>query len=168
MNNAEFPKNRVEGVFVDRIKAFLQCNSSIIQFIKFGIVGVSNTLIGYFMNVAVLLIMKSYEFTWDYYVANLVSFFLSVLWAFYWNNKFVFAVQKGEKRNIGKALLKTYISYGFTGIILNNVLSHIWIEVFGISKFVAPLFNLVLSVPINFLINKLWAFKTEKVSKRRN
>ena len=145
-----------------KIKELFERHGSLLQFIKFGIVGVSNTAIGYFLNVAVLFILKPYDLSWDFYVANVVSFFLSVLWSFYWNNRYVFKVQEGEKRNAGKALLKTYLSYGFTGIILNNVLSHFWVDVLGISKFVAPLLNLFLSVPINFLMNKLWAFRAQK------
>ena len=31
-----------------------------------------------------------------------------------------------------------------------------------ISKYLAPLINLVVSIPVNFLMNKLWAFKGEK------
>ena len=89
----------------------------------------------------------------------MIAFILSVLWSFYWNNKFVFTARDGQKRNLWQALIKTYIAYGFTGIILNNVLSHVWINVLGISKFVAPLINLIISVPLNFIINKLWAFK---------
>ena len=33
---------------------------------------------------------------------------------------------------------------------------------FGNSKFIAPLINLIISVPVNFIMNKMWAFKTEK------
>lgn len=131
----------------------------LLQFIKFGIVGVSNTVIGYVLNVLVLLVLRTWEVYWDFIAANIVAFVLSVLWSFYWNNRFVFIVQEGEKRNIGKTLVKTYLSYGFTGIILNNILSWLWIGVFGISKYVAPLINLIISVPLNFVINKFWAFK---------
>lgn len=63
-------------------------------------------------------------------------------------------VQDGEKRDIGGTLVKTYLSYGFIGIILNNILPWLWIGVFGISKYVAPLINLIISVPLNFIINK--------------
>ena len=131
------------------------------QFIKFGIVGVSNTVISYVINIGILLAMRPLNLGWDYLVGNIVSFLLSVLWSFYWNNKYVFVIEDGEKRSIWKALLKTYISYGFTGIILNNVLSWIWIDIFNISKYIAPIINLLASVPINFIMNKLWAFKGE-------
>lgn len=58
-----------------------------------------------------------------------------------------------------KALGKCFLSYGFTGFILENVLSYIWVDRVGISKYIAPLLNLVFTVPTNFLLNKLWAFK---------
>lgn len=135
--------------------------TALVQFIKFGIVGVSNTIISYVLNVMVLLILQPLDVSWDFVAGNTVAFVLSVLWSFYWNNRLVFKVQEGEKRSIWKTLLKTYISYGFTGIILNNVLSLLWINVLGISKFIAPLLNLILSVPLNFIINKFWAFKED-------
>ena len=102
-------------------------------------------------------LVTHYPFRYDYLVGNVVSFILSVLWSFYWNNKYVFSDGK-ENRNILKSLLKTYASYGFTGFILTNVLSYVWIEIFGISKIIAPLINNLLCVPINFILNKFWAF----------
>lgn len=136
--------------------------NSLVQFIKFGIVGVSNTLVSYIINILVLFAMKPMNVSWDYFAGNIVAFILSVLWSFYWNNKYVFTLEEGQSRPIGKALLKTYITYGFTGIILNNILSWIWVSVLGVSKFIAPIINLLASVPINFFMNKLWAFKERK------
>lgn len=130
-----------------------------IQFVKFGVIGLSNTLLSYILNVIVLLILAPFSVSWDFFAGNIVGFVLSVLWSFYWNNRFVFTVKEGEHRSVWKALLKTYLSYGFTGIILNNVLSWVWITQLGISKFIAPVINLLFSVPINFIMNKLWAFK---------
>lgn len=129
------------------------------QFVKFGVIGLSNTLLSYILNVIVLLILAPFSVSWDYFAGNIMGFVLSVLWSFYWNNRFVFTVKDGEHRSVWKALLKTYLSYGFTGIILNNVLSWVWITQLGISKFIAPVINLLFSVPINFIMNKLWAFK---------
>ncbi|MCR5773701.1 MAG: GtrA family protein [Lachnospiraceae bacterium] len=133
--------------------------TALIQFVKFGIVGVSNTLLSYAINVVILLALSPLKLSWDYFAANVVAFILSVAWSFFWNNKYVFVKKDGEKRNIWAALLKTYISYALTGLVLANVLSYIWIDVVGISKFIAPLLNLIISVPVNFLMNKLWAFK---------
>lgn len=128
------------------------------EFLQFGLVGVSNTIISYLLYVVTLLIVSKSGVKFDYIIANIVSWLLSVLWSFYWNNKFVFKKEEGEKRNIWAALFKTYVSYGFTGLILNNILSVLWVSVLHISKMLAPIINLVISIPINFFMNKLWAF----------
>jgi len=89
----------------------------------------------------------------------MIAFILSVLWSFYWNNKMVFVKEEGQQRNLWKALIKTYISYSFTGLFLNSALLVLWVDVLHISEFVAPIVNLLISVPLNFIINKFWAFK---------
>ena len=131
----------------------------LLQFMKFGLIGVSNTVVSYLLNVAVLMALAPMKVSWDFIVGNIVAFVLSVLWSFYWNSRFVFTVKDGKKRSVWRRLFRTYIAYGFTGIILNNVLSWLWIQIFGISKYLAPVPNLIISVPINFLMNKLWAFQ---------
>ena len=128
------------------------------EFLQFGLVGVSNTIISYLLYFVTLLLVSKSGVKFDYIIANIVSWLLSVLWSFYWNNKFVFKKEEGEKRNIWAALFKTYVSYGFTGLILNNILSVLWVSVLHISKMLAPIINLVISIPINFFMNKLWAF----------
>ncbi len=142
--------------------------TSLAQFIKFGLVGITNTAISYGINVLVLKILQPYHLGWDYVAGNVIAFILSVLWSFYWNNKYVFVTEEGQKRDTWQALLKTYISYGFTGIILTNILSYVWIDVLGISKYIAPLINLVISIPLNFIINKLWAFRTKPEQGEKN
>lgn len=128
------------------------------QFVRFCMVGVTNTLIAYVLNVGTILLLSRFHVSWDYVAGNIVSFVLSVLWSYYWNNRFVF--HAGGRRGCSlKTLLKTYVAYGFSGIILTNILSYVWIEQFRISKLIVPLINLIVTVPINFLINKYWAFK---------
>ena len=129
------------------------------QFVKFSMVGVTNVLVSYGINVLTLLLLKNMNIRYDYVIANTVAFVLSVLWSFCLNNKFVFKLSQNEERSTIKTLIKTYISYGFTGLILNNLLATFWIKVLGISKYISPLLNLPISIPINFLMNKLWAYK---------
>ena len=133
---------------------------NLVQFIKFGIVGASNTLVSYLLNLLCLVVLDKYHVAYDYVIANTVAFVLSVLWSFYWNERFVFTKQNEDyKSNKFVRLLKMYLSYGFTGIILNNVLSFVWISVLGISKVIAPLINAAIGVPINYVINKKWTFE---------
>lgn len=129
-----------------------------LQFVKFGIIGVSNTVISYLVYIISLFILQknSLFINTDYLVAQVLAFLLSVLWSFGWNRKYVFVA---EQVPWIQALWKTYVSYAFTGLFLNMVLSTAWIELLGVSKVIAPVFNIVINVPINFLMNKFWAFR---------
>lgn len=160
--------NKIIETIVDKILSITgnkneNLRNSIVQFIKFGIVGVSNTLISYILYVAVLLLLKQANILQNvnYLVAQFVAFVLSVLWSFYWNNRMVFVLEENQTRNLWKALIKTYISYSFTGIFLNSALLVLWVKVFHISEFIAPIINLLVSVPLNFIINKFWAFRAK-------
>ncbi len=135
--------------------------ASFMQFVKFGIVGISNTIISYIIYVVSLLLFRIMGLlsNIDYLAAQAAAFILSVIWSFYWNNKIVFVMHEREKRSIWLSLIKTFISYSFTGLFLNTVLIIFWVNVMHVSEFVAPIINLLISVPINFVINKFWAFR---------
>lgn len=134
---------------------------SLMQFVKFGIIGISNTMLSYLLYSCTLLMLKKFPIfvAIDYLMAQIIAFVISVFWSFYWNNRVVFVLEDGEKRSFWKALCKTYISYFFTGLLLNSILLVVWIRVLHISEFIAPIINLLITVPLNFIMNKLWAFK---------
>ena len=136
---------------------------AIMQFVKFAIVGLSNTIISYVLYAGSLLFLKQTSIlkNKEYLIAQIIAFILSVAWSFYWNNKMVFNLNEGEERSLIHSLLKTYVSYSFTGLFLNTFLLVLWVQWFGISEFIAPIFNLLVSVPINFFINKYWTFKKD-------
>lgn len=62
----------------------------LVQFVKFGLVGVSNTAISYLLYVGILFLLGGLSWKYDYILANVVAFTISVFWSFYWNNKYVF------------------------------------------------------------------------------
>lgn len=123
---------------------------NIIQFIKFGIVGLSNTAISLFIYYIFIYFNKNW-----YLIGNTIGFFISVLNSYYWNHKYVF--DKKEKGHI-KSILKTLISYGFT-FILSTGLLFIMVNYLSISPIIAPILNLIITIPLNFLLNKFWAMK---------
>lgn len=129
---------------------------SFIQFIKFGIVGISNTVISY---VVYLVAVKCGAY---YLLASVLGFVISVINAFYWNNKYVFEKKENETRSILKSFCKTFVAYAGTGLILNNILLIIQVDFLKWSKVIAPLINLLITIPLNFILNKLWAFRENK------
>ena len=126
-----------------------------IQFIKFGFVGVSNTLI----SLAVYYVCL--HFGLHYIVANTLGFVVGTINAYFWNNKFVFKKEEGEVRDTKKSVVKVFISYGFT-LGLSTVLLAFWVDGLHISEGVAPILNLLVTIPLNFVLNKFWAFRGEK------
>ena len=131
------------------------------QFCRFCVVGVSNVIVSYVINIVVLVLLRRFEYSYDYVIGNTTAFLLSVFWSYYWNSRFVFKEEEC-RRNKWRTLLKTYMAYGFCGIILNNVLSTIWIKILHVSKYISPLINLLFTVPINYTINKYWAYKSRE------
>lgn len=132
-----------------------------LQFVRFGIVGLSNTIISYIIYIIFFLLFRHMDVfqRTDYLIAQIIAFILSVLWSFYWNNKMVFISKERNERSIWKSLIKTFITYSFTGLFLNSILLVLWIKIFCISELIAPVINLIFSVPLNFIINKFWTFK---------
>ena len=126
---------------------------NITQFIKFGIVGVSNTLISYIVYYIFLKLGA------HYLVASIIAFITSVLNSYFWNNRYVFRKKEGERRIWWRTLIKTFISYAGTGLVLSNLLLILWIEVCGIPEELAPVINYMVTIPANFLINKFWAYR---------
>lgn len=128
----------------------------VFQFLKFGLVGLSNTAVS--MGVY-------YIFLWIdptlYMVGSILGTILSIANAFFWNDRIVFRSESRDLKNILKRIGKTYISYGGTSLLSVFLL---WLEVsqFGVNKTLAPVINLIITIPLNFLINKLWTFQEKR------
>lgn len=122
--------------------------SDFIQFIKFGIVGLSNTVIA-LITYYLLLFLGCH-----YLIANVIAWVVSVFNAYYWNHGYVFQ----SDTHWFRVLVKTYLSYGVS-FLLGTALLIIFVELVGISDKIAPLLTLIITIPTNFVMNKFWAFK---------
>lgn len=126
---------------------------TLFQFIKFGLVGLSNTILSYVVYCVLVKLNTHYQ------IANIVGFIVGVLNSYYWNNRYVFKTNKGEKRNHIKTLFKTFVAYGITGLLLQGFLLWLFVERFDIDSLIAQLLGLCITVPLNFVLNKFWSFK---------
>lgn len=123
--------------------------SGFMQFVKFCLVGVSNTAISLIVYYVFVIISKDL-----YIIGNAVGFVVSVLNSYFWNSKFVFKKQN-EK---GKTLAKTFAAYG-TNLLIGTVLLYLFVDILHLSEFIAPLLNLIITIPLNFILNKFWVMK---------
>ncbi len=155
----------------------LKGNRSVWQFIKFGFVGLTNTLISWVTTFAVILIVGDLcgirtltlgSLTipnFDANLGNLLGFVVGVINSFSLNRRYVFTNK--QEQSDKRAFAKTFVCYGAT-FLLSMVLMNLLLEVFGlhivlfgkdVSKYVATMFRLLITIPLNFIANKLWAFK---------
>jgi putative flippase GtrA len=149
------------------------------QFIKFGMVGAANTVV----NLTIYMICCHVIGT-NVHIANATAFIISVFSAYLLQSRFVFKEDENcEKRVWWKALIKTYIAYSFTGLFLTELLLIFWLDLINLSQYLTPLavwlrnnlnfsmsevklaetvvpfMNMVVTVPINFCVNKFWAYR---------
>ncbi len=144
--------------------AIIVQRETIIQFIKFGIVGLSNTVLSYVLYLFFLYIFQRHNIFEknDYIVSSVITFFICTIWAFIWNNCFTFRKRKGEKRNMLKAFLRTFLCYSITGLGVQNIMLFLLVNYAKIPKQFSPIVVLFVTVPLNFLMNKYWAFRSDK------
>ena len=75
--------------------------------------------------------------------------------AFTGNNRFVF---KDSEFSWWKKLFRTYLTYGGS-FVIGSLLLVLQVRVLGISEWLALWINMVITISLNFLLNKFWAFK---------
>lgn len=119
------------------------------QFVRFCLVGVSNTLISY--GIYYIFVAVKPEL---YLIGYTAGFVASVLNAYFWNSRYVFK-KKDEK---AKTMAKTFLAYG-TNLFIGGGLLFLMVDVIHIHEMIAPLLNLAVTVPLNFLLNKFWVMR---------
>ena len=125
---------------------------TIVQFIKFGFVGDINTVLSYAIYYVLCIILGL-----NYLLSQGIAWFITVFISYVLNNIMTFSDGGSTNWSI-KNLVKVYISYSVTGLFLATFLSWIWVDILSIEKAFAPIINLLFTIPLNFLLNKYWAY----------
>ncbi len=145
------------------------------EVILFGFVGAFNAVVNYATYAITLTLGAHWLF------ASILGYVISVFSAWVWQYFVVFR-EGGVLSDTPwwRSVVKTYITYATTGLILNNILLFLMLDVIHIENFlewavhaitiinfdtaralaeyIAPMIAMVIAVPINFLLNKFWAF----------
>lgn len=150
---------------------------AIIQFIKFAVGSMANTIIE--EGTYILLTYVGLH----YIPAYFIGFTLGIVNAYFWNTRLVFKANgNAEKRVWWIVFGKTYLIYA-TSLLINLMLLFMWMDIFmieryftGISTFflqkglmratprfvagtVASTLDMLLTFPLNYFVNKKWAYK---------
>lgn len=123
-------------------------SQTFIQFIKFGVVGVSNTLI----TAIVIWVLLKQLYTSDYF-ANIIGYIAGLINSFFWNRKWTFASKSSLKAQIPKFILTFAVSYLFQ---LGNL--YLLLNYTKIDPYICQLLSIVVYTVINFLMNKYFTF----------
>lgn len=126
------------------------------QFIKFGFVGAVNTLTSLAIYYLLVLIDIDYILSTiiGYVISSIVGYILNKLWVF---------KSKGDK--VYRSIIKFYVIYGFS-LLLNVGCMYLWINILSLTKYIAPVLTLCITIPFNFIFSKMWVFKSNTINPR--
>jgi len=117
--------------------------------IKFGLVGMGNTLLFFF----VYYILRNFRIHRLFIYPS--SFIICMLNAFWWNYKFVF--KNSSNKNAG-IFLRMICCYGAT-FLLGNASFYIMTKHTFIPEYIVIIINISITVPVNYFMNKFWTFR---------
>lgn len=117
------------------------------KFIKFGLVGIINTLI----TIVVFNILNFIGV--NYLLANSIGYIAGMANSYIWNNKWVFKSNSKDISTLGK-----FIIVNLVVLLINNGILLLLVEKLAVNKIIAQGVALVITTVLNFLGNKLWTF----------
>jgi putative flippase GtrA len=118
------------------------------EFIKFGIVGVSNTLITFVIYNILL------KLGINYLLANVIGYICGMINGFIWSKNWVFRVSKESKMYFIKFALVNLLSLAVsTGLLM------VLVKQLSLNSTIAQLITTCITVVINYLLNKIYTFK---------
>ena len=121
------------------------------QFIKFLLVGCSNTVVVLIVYYVVVWIGG----TQYYLLGQTLGYGVGILNSYFWNSRYVFS---RNERSTPKTFVKMCICYGATYIIQISIL-YILVDILTFSEFLSPIIAIIITTPINFILNRVFAFK---------
>ncbi|HMD57100.1 MAG TPA: GtrA family protein [Solirubrobacteraceae bacterium] len=125
--------------------------SNWLQLVRFGLVGA----IGFVVNLAVYALFV-HSVGVNYHIASVVAWFVAVVNNFLLNRHWTFDAGEGQASfQAIRFVLVSLVALAFSQLLLT-----VFVEVAGVSKVPAQALAVAGSMPLNFLGNKLWSFRT--------
>jgi putative flippase GtrA len=119
-----------------------------VQLAKFGCVGAS----GYVVNLVVYALLLGL----GAHKAAAISFIVAAANNYWWNRHWTFVKEKGHFGLQGMR----FFAVTLVAFAANQVWLYLFLDVLGLGKVVSQAIAILLVMPLNFLGNKLWSFRT--------
>ena len=123
-------------------------NDDLIRFIKFGMVGVLNTLV----NWIIFFILNALGMY--YILANIIAYILGTVNSYLWNTLWVF---KYKDKASTETTIK-FIILNLIGLGLNTGILYVLVDLCNLNKFIGLVITTGIVMIINYVVNKLWVF----------
>ncbi len=120
------------------------------QFVKFGIVGISNTVLS--LGVYAVLLKA---FGVAYLAASAISFLVGTVNGFLWNSRWTF------RGHVGDALtpVRWFVVQGF-GLLADLGLIFVFVHDVGLDKLLGQVCTTAIVTVCTFFVNRVWTFRT--------
>ena len=122
-----------------------------VQFVKFGLVGISNTIV---TAVVIWLMLKIFGF--NDFTANIIGYIAGLTNSFIWNRKWTFQSNLKTKETVFKFILTFVIAYLLQLGVLFLLLNRLSIDAYWCHLIAIAVYTIV-----NFVLNKFYTFKTD-------
>jgi putative flippase GtrA len=135
-------------------KLFASKSLFVKQFIKFAIVGSSNTLVDF-----VIYIFLTRALGWHYMVAATAAFVVAVTWSFYFNRRWTFRAH--VHRHSVRRQYARFVAANGLSLVLNLSLFYMIVDVYGVYDLFAKAGAGSIVALFNFNLNRLWTFASK-------
>jgi len=119
----------------------------ILQGFKFGLVGISNTII------SLICFNLLIHFNVPYLYANVTGYSLGMINSYYWNYRFVFKQEELQLGQVVKFILGNVIV-----LLCSSCLLYVFVEILTLNAQIAYIISLVVTMLFNFLLSKFIVF----------
>ncbi|PFB61279.1 GtrA family protein [Bacillus cereus] len=117
------------------------------KLLKFGLVGIFNTLI------TIISFWILLRFGMNYLVANTIAYLIGVANSYYWNKNWVF-----KPNNKGTSMFFKFLTVNLIVLAFNTLCLFILVDKLALNALIAQIFAIGVGMVINFVLNKIWTF----------
>ena len=134
----------------------IKLNKEIINYLIFGILSTIVSLLSYYLLTTLFLNPNN---SIELQIANVISWIITVTFAFITNKKFVF---NSKEKQIIKEISKFFLARIFT-LLIDMTLMFIFVSILNFNDKIIKIIIMILVIILNYIISKLLVFKKRHI-----